>query len=151
MLPLFSIELLTPKYVINSESILSNVPIGMNVTYTYGKPVRGTVHFRYGVMTLDSSKGNFMRTSNTFCFDNGVFHHTANLAFLKEFASENTVRFIVEAIVKECATNSIERNQNSQMLVVNQPYSISLRKTIRKYKKMVKNYVTVRTIDWLSL
>lgn len=146
ILPTFKIDFSMPSYILTTDS---TIDITMNVSYTFGKPVRGTVHYRYGIMdaglgTSDEKTqrtSKYLSSSNTFCFDSGLMRHTADVRFLKDYTAP--LRFVVEAVVKECATNALERAHDSSVLVVEKPYTVALRKTVRRYKPNVSNFVTV--------
>lgn len=140
VLPLFKTEIQTSKFIFESDE---KTTIGVKAFYTFGKPVRGTLHFRFGIEV--DNKVRVLGSSNTFCFDNGTFSYPADLIslHLDGVAEAGPVKFVVEAVVKECASGTIERTQDKRMLVVRKPYSLSLRKTIRKYKRMVNNYIMV--------
>lgn len=156
ILPTFKIDFSLPPFILSTDE---TIEITMRVNYTFGKPVRGTVHYRYGLMDTTVPTGaaadghghqqqsqpqrmsKLIGSSNPFCFDGGVMTHRASLGFLKGYTFP--VRFVVEATVKECASNVLEKASDSSVLVVERPYTVALRKTIRRYKPNVSNFVTV--------
>ena len=96
---------------------------------------------------MDNKMMRIIGSSDTFCFDNGTFSYNVDLQILKldEYVRNLPLplNFLIEAVVKECASGTIERTRDTSLLVVRKPYTISLRKTITNYKRMVKNYITV--------
>lgn len=142
VLPIFKTVISAPKYILIDDR---NIPIGINVTYTYGKPVRGTVHFNYYIAQniANSENHRFVGSSETFCFDNGTFKHNADISFVSSYAEMAPARFIVEATVKDCASSNIEKTQHQQTYIVRRAHVISLRKTILQYRRNVSNSITV--------
>lgn len=151
-LPAFKIDFTLPPYILSTNSTLD---IKMNVSYTYGKPVQGTVYYRYGIMEAvafdaegiakaQSATIKYIASSNTYCFKDGVMNHRADVSFIKKNQHYRPpLRFVVEAVVRECATNVLDRSHDSSVAIVERPYTIELRKTVRRYKPFVFNFFTV--------
>lgn len=96
---------------------------------------------------------NFFNSTNTFCFDGGVMRHQADISWIREHggqylkgggaAGKAPLRFVVEATVRECATNAQEQSLDSSVAIVERPYSFGFGRTVRRYKPMVVNYLAV--------
>lgn len=166
ILPAFKIDFTLPKFIFSTDT---SVDIVMNVSYTFGKPVRGTVYYRYGITEVggggsaaaaegqgaDKVGGdktpviNFFNSTNTFCFDGGVMRHQADISWIREHGGQylkgsgRPLRFVVEATVRECATNTQEQSLDSSVAIVERPYSFGFGRTVRRYKPMVVNYLAV--------
>ena len=154
VLPAFKIDFPhLPSFIFSTDT---SVNIDMNVSYTFGKPVRGTVYYRYGIADLGAKRNSpkFLQSTSTFCFDGGFMSHRVDLGWLKEqvrFAARPNrkpeLRFVVEATVRECATHAQERkvDSSSVAIVEHGPYSFNLAKTVRWYKPLMDNYFAVKS------
>ena len=159
VLPAFKIDFTLPSFIFSTDT---SVNIMMNVSYTFGKPVRGTVYYRYGIADLGAKRNSpkFLQSTSTFCFDGGFMSHRVDLGWLKEqvrFAARPNrkpeLRFVVEATVRECATHAQERkvDSSSVAIVEHGPYSFNLAKTVRWYKPLMDNYFAVSSFSRSNL
>jgi hypothetical protein len=144
-LPTFSIKIKSPKFIVPSTI---NVSGSVQVDYVYGKPVNGTVMFKFGnkekngkVSYIGSTDlKQLINGSASYFFETNQFRHLKELAW---FPFVNGFRFVVEVTVHERVTGKKDKAIDDSGLFVNSPYVISFKNAFSDFKPNIETYVTV--------
>lgn len=141
VLPLFEIKVNTPKYVLVQKNL--KVKISTTVFYTFGKPVNGTIYYRFSLK--DGYKGYLPMSTDTFCVVNG--HHSYQLNMQPFFDtmsdSKAVYRLYIEAVVSDHTTGRKDRVFNDQMIITDEKYRIVVKESLLQYKPNIPAYISV--------
>lgn len=137
--PIFSISFEAPEYILRSDDSLN---FTTKVAYIFKKPVSGTLFYKFGILV--ENKVMFIGSSNTFSF---VGEHKYTF-FLNEIKSlyptiHDDSRFVIEAVVSDNSTSIKDKAHYDNILLVRQPFKISLLSTLLYYRPNISNYVSV--------
>ncbi|XP_054153932.1 complement C3-like [Oppia nitens] len=145
VLPTFSIKIKSPKFILESSK---NISGSVQVDYVYGKPVNGTVVFKFGTKAPNGRVSYFGSTSvkelvngsAQYYIDSYQFRQTAYM----EFPALNGYRFMVEVSVHEKATGKKDRAFDETGIFATTPYVISYKNTFYDFKPNIETYITAQ-------
>lgn len=148
VLPTFKVSIKSPKFIVPSDA---NVQGSVNVEYVYGKPVNGSVTFKFGVKEPNGKTTFIGRTdlkqlnngSATYLFSTNQFRQFDPIAW---FPAVNGHRFVVEVTIHERVTGKKDKASDDSGLFVNSPYVISFKNSFSDFKPDIETYVTVRCL-----
>jgi len=143
-LPTFSIKIKSPKFILPSTE---NISGSVQVDYVYGKPVNGTVVFRFGTKEKNGKISYFGATdlkqlvngSASYYFQTNQFRQSP----IAWFPVVDGFRFIVEVTVHERVTGKKDKAIDDSGLFVSSPYVISFKNAFSDFKPNIETYVTV--------
>jgi len=124
-----------------------NVSGSVQVDYVYGKPVNGSVIFKFGTKEKNGKITYFGATdlkqlangSASYYFQTNQFRQSS----LNWFPSVDGFRFIVEVTVHERVTGKKDKAIDDSGLFVSSPYVISFKNSFSDFKPNIETYVTV--------
>lgn len=148
VLPTFAIQIKSPKFIVPSTEFISG---SVDVLYVYGKPVNGSVMFKFGVKEKDGRISYIGNTglkslengTSTYRFSTNQFRQFAALTW---FPAVNGHRFVVEVTVHERVTGKKDKATDESGLFVASPYVISFANSFADFKPDIETFVTVSDI-----
>lgn len=143
-MPTFSIKIKSPKFILESTE---NISGSVRVDYVYGKPVNGTVVFKFGTKAKNG-RVNYFGSTGLKQLVNGSAQYFIETNQFRQmpftwFPAVNGFRFVVEVSVHERATGKKDRALDESGLFVTTPYVISFKNTFSDFKPNVETYITV--------
>ena len=145
VLPTFSVKIQMPKLILPSTKTVNG---SVQVEYVYGKPVEGSVTFKFGVKSTNG-KITFIGTTSLMPLVNGSASYRFNTNQFQNFGSMtwfpvvNRMKFVVEATVHERVTAKKEKVTSDNCLFVTTPYVISFKNAFHDFKPEIETIVTV--------
>lgn len=151
-LPMFKLEVDLPKFILLKPKMKAQktfcttsteypVNMSLNATYTYGKPVSGTVYFN--IFIKARRKNIHIKSTNSYKMRNGALKLPLLILCLEDYYFEENYRLLVETIITDDATGITDKYISSNSFLIKSPYSISTRNTIFQYKPYMANYLMV--------
>ena len=144
--PTFSIVINSPKIVLPSDKVIKG---SVDVKYVYGKPVNGSVTFKFGIKNSETGGISFIGLTTSKKLNNGHSDYKFSVEEIKSyfwFPKLNGDILMVEAIVQEESTGKKEKAIDFSTKFSSTAYKISFQKSFIDFKPLRKTFVIVSII-----